>query len=124
MSSAQEEMKLAVECGYWQLYRHDPRRENEGKNPFVLDSKEPVWSKFRGFLLGETRYTSLNHEFPGVAEELFAAAEKDAQRRYERYRKLAVEKGAGHLTHREPDGVKHGIGDHNHGIRFRQGPLR
>jgi pyruvate-ferredoxin/flavodoxin oxidoreductase len=123
MSSAQEEMKLAVECGYWQLYRHDPRRENEGKNPFVLDSKEPVWSKFRGFLLGETRYTSLNHEFPGVAEELFAAAEKDAQRRYERYRKLAVEKGAGHLTHREPDGVKHGIGDHNHGIRFRQGPL-
>ena len=91
MGSSQEEMRLAVECGYWQLYRYDPRREQEGINPFVLDSKEPDWTGFRPFLLSETRYSSLQHEFPGLAEELFTAAESDARRRYERYRNFAAE---------------------------------
>lgn len=89
MASAQEEMRLAVECGYWQLYRYDPRREREGQNPFILDSKEPNWSAFRSFLLGETRYSSLQHEFPDVAEELFKSAEQEARRRYARYLAMA-----------------------------------
>lgn len=89
MGLAQEEMRRAVECGYWQLYRYDPRRKNEGKNPFILDSKEPDWSLFRKFLLSETRFSSLQHEFPEKAEELFSAAESDAKHRYERYRHLA-----------------------------------
>ncbi|MCX7679099.1 MAG: pyruvate:ferredoxin (flavodoxin) oxidoreductase [Spirochaetes bacterium] len=90
MMVAQEEMRRAVECGYWHLYRYDPRLLKEGKNPFMLDSKEPDWSLFRNFLLSETRFSSLQHEFPDVAEELFKAAEENARRRYERYRQLAA----------------------------------
>ena len=56
---AQDEVKRAVECGYWSLYRYNPMLELEGKNPFTLDSKEPDWSKFQDFLKGEVRYTSL-----------------------------------------------------------------
>ncbi len=88
MGLSQEEMRRAVECGYWHLFRNDPRLEDEGRNPFTLDSKEPDWTKFRAFLEGETRYTSLKHEFPETADKLFSAAEEDARRRYDRYRKL------------------------------------
>jgi len=89
MGASQNEIKLAVECGYWHLYRYNPLLEEEGKNPFVLDSKEPDWSKFQNFLKGEVRYTSLMKAFPAEAKELFAAAEADAKRRYNGYRRLA-----------------------------------
>jgi pyruvate-ferredoxin/flavodoxin oxidoreductase len=89
MGDAQREMKRAVECGYWHLYRYDPRRESAGENPFTLDSKEPDWSGFGAFLSGESRYAMLRHEFPMEAERLFGEAERDCRRRYERYRKLA-----------------------------------
>ncbi len=89
MGKAQEEQKLAVECGYWQLYRYNPEREAEGQNPMQLDSKEPDWSKFQSFLKGEVRYTALQKQFPAEAEELFQAAEANARWRYKQYRRMA-----------------------------------
>lgn len=89
MGKSQQEEKKAVECGYWQLWRHDPRLEDEGKNPFQLDSKEPDWDQFYGFLLGEVRYNSLQKQFPKEADELFAAAKRDAQHRYHKYLRLS-----------------------------------
>jgi len=89
MSKSQEESKRAVESGYWHLYRHNPLLEKEGKNPFILDSKEPKWDTFRDFLMGEVRYMSLTKEFPEEAEELFKAAEDNARWRYNSYRRLA-----------------------------------
>jgi len=73
--------KQAVDAGYWHLYRFNPELKAEGKNPFVLDSKEPSAS-FRDFLMGEVRYTSLTQTFPGLAEELFVKAEEEAKDRY------------------------------------------
>jgi len=90
MGKSQEESERAVESGYWQLYRYNPLLEKEGKNPFVLDSKEPKWDTFRDFLMGEVRYASLGREFPDVAEELFKAAEENARWRYNTYRRLAA----------------------------------
>ena len=58
MGHSQEEEKQAVECGYWHLWRYNPALENEGKNPFSLDSKEPDWSKFDDFLKGEVRFAA------------------------------------------------------------------
>ena len=89
MGKTQEESKLAVEAGYWQLYRYNPLLENEGKNPFTLDSKEPDWNKFRDFLNGEVRYTSLKQSFPREADELFTAAEENAKWRYQSYKRHA-----------------------------------
>jgi len=89
MGKAQDEQKRAVECGYWHLYRYDPRLEAEGKNPMQLDSKEPDWSKFQDFLKGEVRYTSLMKQFPEEAEELFKAAEEDAKWRYNGYKRMS-----------------------------------
>ncbi len=89
MGKTQLEEKLAVECGYWHLYRYNPLLEKEGKNPFTLDSKEPDWTKFQDFLQGEVRYTSLKKEFPAVADELFKSAEENARWRYNSYRRLA-----------------------------------
>lgn len=89
MGYAQSEQKAAVECGYWHLWRYDPRLEEEGKNPFQLDSKEPDWSRFKDFLLGEVRYTQLMKSFPREADELFAAAKENAQWRYRSYRRMA-----------------------------------
>ncbi|MBU3199044.1 pyruvate:ferredoxin (flavodoxin) oxidoreductase [Clostridium estertheticum] len=88
MSTTQANTKRAVEVGYWHLYRCNPALEKEGKNPFILDSKEPTGS-FREFLLGEVRYSSLLRTFPENAEELFAAAEKASNKRYQNYRRLA-----------------------------------
>ena len=85
MTRTQTVGKQAVECGYWHLWHYNPLLENEGKNPFVLDSKEPDWSKFRDFLMKEVRYTSLQKTFPAEAEELFAAAEENAKWRYNSY---------------------------------------
>ncbi|MBN1341014.1 MAG: pyruvate:ferredoxin (flavodoxin) oxidoreductase, partial [Bacteroidales bacterium] len=90
MSKTQEEEKMAVECGYWHLFRYNPLLEKEGKNPFTLDSKEPEWSKFQDFLAREVRYTSLKRAFPAEAVVLFAAAEENAKWRYESYRRMAA----------------------------------
>jgi pyruvate-ferredoxin/flavodoxin oxidoreductase len=89
MGKAQNEQSRAVECGYWHLYRFDPTLEAEGKNPFQLDSKEPDWSKFQDFLLGEVRYNSLAKVFPKEAQELFQAAEENAKWRYNSYVRLS-----------------------------------
>jgi len=89
MSRSQNEEKLAVEAGYWPLYRFDPRLKEEGKNPFTLDSKEPT-GNFKEFLMGEVRYSSLTRTFPDAAEKLFEKAEKDMKDRFETYKKLAA----------------------------------
>jgi len=88
MGKTQEQAKKAVEAGYWHLYRFNPELKEEGKNPFTLDSKEPKAS-FQEFLAGEVRYSALKKSFPEVADELFAKAERDANERYESYKKLA-----------------------------------
>ena len=88
MGCSQLESKKAVECGYWSLYRFNPLLKEQGKNSFILDSKEPKES-FRDFLLGEVRYASLKKAYPEVAEELFAKTEKDAKDRLDSYKKLA-----------------------------------
>ncbi|MCL2501648.1 MAG: pyruvate:ferredoxin (flavodoxin) oxidoreductase [Bacteroidales bacterium] len=89
MGATQREEKLAVECGYWHLYRYNPTLEAAGKNPFVLDSKEPDWSKFQDFLKGEVRYSSLTQTFPDAAKELFAKTEEYAKWRYNSYKRQA-----------------------------------
>ncbi|MCX7697009.1 MAG: pyruvate:ferredoxin (flavodoxin) oxidoreductase [Bacteroidales bacterium] len=89
MSKAQEQQKLAVEAGYWFLYRYNPLLEKEGKNPFQLDSKEPDWSKFQSFLQSEVRFTALAKTFPKEASELFIAAEEAARKKYQKLRRLA-----------------------------------
>ena len=89
MGHSQEEERLAVECGYWHLWRYNPMLEEEGKNPFTLDSKEPDWSKFADFLKGEVRFASVMKAFPDVAKELFDAAEANARWRYSNYIRLS-----------------------------------
>ncbi len=88
MVKSQEEAKLAVESGYWSLYRYDPRLTAQGKNPFQLDSKEPN-GKVREFIMGEVRYQSLTKAFPGEAERLHKMLEEDVNRRYKQYKALA-----------------------------------
>ena len=73
----------------WQLWRYNPALEEEGKNPFIFDSKEPDWNKFDDFLMGEVRYTSLTKSFPAEAQELFQAAKENAQWRYRSYQRMA-----------------------------------
>ncbi len=85
MTRTQQIGKDAVACGYWHLYHYNPDLEAQGKNPFVLDSKEPDWSKFQDFLMREVRYTSLKKAFPTEAQELFEAAEENAKWRYNSY---------------------------------------
>jgi pyruvate-ferredoxin/flavodoxin oxidoreductase len=82
--------KDAVESGYWHLWHYDPRLADAGQNPFVMDSKEPDWSKFRPFLDKEVRYSALAKAYPAEAEELFAAAQANAKWRYESYLRLAA----------------------------------
>ncbi len=89
MGKSQMEEKLAVECGYWHLYRFNPVLAEEGKNPFTLDSKEPAWDKFQDFIKGEVRYSSLIKTFPNEANELFAKTQEFAKLRYESYKRLA-----------------------------------
>ena len=78
MGKSQAEEANAVAAGYWHLWRYNPQLADEGKNPFTLDSKEPDWSKFHDFLLGEVRYLSVKKAYPNEAEELFKAAEEMA----------------------------------------------
>lgn len=88
MGISMTEEKRAVESGYWNLFRYDPRLAAEGKNPFTLDSKAPSAS-YRDFIMGEVRYNSLTRTFPERAEVLFAQAEREAKERYERLLKKA-----------------------------------
>ena len=85
MGRSQAEEARAVECGYWHLWRFNPELAEKGQNPFSLDSKEPQWDKFQDFLMGEVRYLSVKKAFPDEADELFAEAQKMAQRRYQSY---------------------------------------
>ncbi|MDW7738575.1 MAG: pyruvate:ferredoxin (flavodoxin) oxidoreductase [Bacillota bacterium] len=88
MSKSQREGKLAVESGYWPLYRYNPLLAREGKNPFILDSKEPK-EDLRSFMMNEVRFRALTKEFPDRAKLLFDKAEKVAKERLEMYRQLA-----------------------------------
>ncbi len=91
MGLSQKEEKLAVECGYWHLYRYNPALEEQGKKAFSLDSKEPDWSKFQGFLQGEVRFSSLVKLYPERAAELLEKTEEYAKIRYNNYKKLSME---------------------------------
>ncbi|MDB9823314.1 pyruvate:ferredoxin (flavodoxin) oxidoreductase, partial [Deltaproteobacteria bacterium] len=92
MGFSQEEAKKAVERGYWPLYRYNPVLKEEGKNPFILDSKEPA-GDFKEFLMGEVRYSSLTRTFPDNAEKLFKKAEEEVKERYEIYKHMAADPG-------------------------------
>ncbi|GAK61683.1 pyruvate-flavodoxin oxidoreductase [Candidatus Vecturithrix granuli] len=88
MTHSINEMKRAVACGYWPVYRYNPELKKEGKNPFVFESKDPN-GEFQQFLASEVRYSSLKKMFPEIAEKAFAKAERDMWGRYKYYRKLA-----------------------------------
>lgn len=88
MSIAQSEEKKAVQAGYWHLFRYDPRRTCEGKNPFVLDSKEPTLN-YEDFIMGEVRYNSLARSNPERAKELFDKAQADAKAKYQKLVELS-----------------------------------
>jgi len=85
MGKAQAEEAKAVECGYWHLWRYNPALEEEGKNPFSLDSKEPQWDKFQDYLKGEVRFASVMKQYPNEAAELYNACEEMAKKRYSSY---------------------------------------
>lgn len=88
MGKSQNEEKLAVDCGYWPLYRYDPRLKDEDKNPFQLDYKGPN-GKLHDFLMGEVRYNTLYRTFPDEAKRLHKLLEKDVNERYKTYKKMA-----------------------------------
>ncbi|MCL2058682.1 MAG: pyruvate:ferredoxin (flavodoxin) oxidoreductase [Oscillospiraceae bacterium] len=88
MGCTQREAKLAVEAGYWHLFRFNPLLKAEGKNPFTLDSKEPTAS-YNDFIMGEVRYSSLTRSFKDRADVLFVKSEEAAKERYESYKRLA-----------------------------------
>ena len=87
MTNCQSEMKKAVECGYWNLFRFNPALKAEGKNPFTLDSKAPAGG-YQEFLMNEARYSALTRSFPERAKELFERNEEAAKERYEHLTKL------------------------------------
>jgi len=91
MTKTQSEEKLAVDTGYWILYRYDPRRAQQGKNPLSLDSKEPKLD-YQQFLDNEIRYRTLKQQHPEAAKRLFKKAAQEAEERYEDYKKMAEEK--------------------------------
>ena len=88
MGKSQRNIKDAVACGYWNLYRYNPLLKEKGQNPFTLDSVEPTES-FRDFIMDQVRYASLAKEFPDTAEKLFEKTEADARERFADYKKLA-----------------------------------
>ncbi len=87
MTNCQAEMKRAVDCGYWNMFRFNPAAKAEGKNPFTMDSKEPT-TDYREFIMGEARYSSLTRSFPDRAEELFNLAADNAKARYDHLLRL------------------------------------
>jgi pyruvate-ferredoxin/flavodoxin oxidoreductase len=88
MGTSLAQQKKAVEAGYWHLYRYNPVLKEQGKNPFIMDSKKPK-GNFKKFLESEIRYSSLMNVFPEIAEEMFDLAEAHALTRYETYRRMA-----------------------------------
>ena len=90
MAHAQMEIKRAVACGYWPLYRYNPELAEQGKNPLIVDSKDPT-ENYQDFIRGEVRYASLAKLFPAKAEEAYKINEEDAKRRLATYKKLAAE---------------------------------
>ncbi|HPZ00093.1 MAG TPA: thiamine pyrophosphate-dependent enzyme, partial [Clostridiales bacterium] len=88
MTNCQAEMKKAVDCGYWNLFRYNPALKAEGKNPFTLDCKPPVSEDYRAFIMNEARYSRLTKAFPERAEELFEKAEDTSVARYAHLLKL------------------------------------
>ena len=80
--------KRAVEAGYWHLYRYNPDLKREGKNPFILDSKEPT-KDYKEHIQSEVRYSQLMNIFPDIADEMFELSSKHAEERYSRYKGLA-----------------------------------
>lgn len=88
MGKSMENMAQAVQAGYWQLYRYNPERIEEGKNPFQLDSKDPT-GNFREFLMGQVRYSALARQFPEEAEKLYEKAGEDAAKRLSEYHLLS-----------------------------------
>jgi pyruvate-ferredoxin/flavodoxin oxidoreductase len=91
MANCQNEMKRAVDAGYWQMFRYNPLLKAEGKNPFTLDSKEPT-ADYIDFISSETRYSRLVQAFPERAKELFEKAKEQAAAKYESYKELAEQK--------------------------------
>ena len=89
MSNCMEEERLAVDSGYWHLFRFNPALKAEGKKPFVLDSKTPNVN-LREFLLRENRFASLYKNYPDRAERLFKQAEKQSKELFEFYQKLTT----------------------------------
>ena len=89
MGTSQDEMKKAVECGYWPLFRYSPELAAEGKNPFQLDSPAPDTDKLMDFLMGENRFASLKNNFPERADALYQKEIADVKARYQKYRKMA-----------------------------------
>ena len=89
MGKSISHMGDAVKAGYWHLYRYNPLLEEQGKNPFSLDSKDPTES-FRDFIMGQVRYSAILKQYPEQAEELFQMAEKQAQDRLMSYKRLAA----------------------------------
>ncbi|MCD8334380.1 MAG: pyruvate:ferredoxin (flavodoxin) oxidoreductase [Clostridiales bacterium] len=87
MTNCQNEMKKAVTCGYWNLFRFNPMLKAEGKNPFILDSKEPK-PGYKDFMMGEARFSALTRSFPDRAEKLFKKSEDTAMARYEHLTRL------------------------------------
>ena len=88
MTNCQAEMKKAVDCGYWNMFRYNPMLKAEGKNPFIMDSKDPKSEDYRGFIMNEARYSALTRSFPERAEKLFAEAEQASVDRYAHLKKL------------------------------------
>ena len=88
MGKSQDEMRLAVETGYWPLYRFNPALRAEGKNPFQLDSKEPTRDP-QEFIDNEVRFKALNKQFPEEAVKLQALLKEDLKSRWERLKKLS-----------------------------------
>ena len=81
MVNCQAEMKKAVDCGYWNMFRFNPALKEQGKNPFILDSKAPT-TDYKEFIMNEARYSSLTRSFPERAEKLFDEAADNAIKRY------------------------------------------
>ena len=88
MTNCQAEMKKAVDCGYWNLFRFNPQLAEEGKNPFILESKEPKTEDYRKFMMNEARFSALTRSFPDRAENLFERSEVESTKRYAHLKRL------------------------------------
>ncbi len=88
LANAQKTEKEAVECGYFPIFRYDPRLEAEGKCPMQMDCAEPDFSKFRDFVMTQTRFSQLPKVNPAHAEELLTKSQEYAALRYKRFKRL------------------------------------